>query len=252
MVRKRSRRLVLALVPLLIVFFLAPLFGQEQLKVAELAPRTLAVGITTAVSFVTKRASEQPSLEVSPPAGVSVGAIRPLVVETLRKEFQAWEADLKVEEGAALGSRTLTVITPSQRSKPEKIEVVGDPLRVSELVVTTKKCGAGLLGAAGTEIDYNFIVLGRNVDLKSIKSTGFGKARAGGIKVVQESPFGSGIQYVGQAYKAEPTADGGTKVYCRSCTDVRWGVPWALAVSVEDEHGHQSSRLWVKPETTSP
>lgn len=245
MIRKRSRRLVPALAPLLIVLFHAPLSGQEQLKVSDLAPRALAVGMTTTISFVTKRPSGDLSLELSPSAGISVAEIRPLVTEGLRREFKAWEANIKVDEAAALGNRVLTVSTPGQRSEPQKIEVVGDAPRVSELVVTTKACGAGYLGLGpgGTEIDYNFIVLGKSVDVKSIKMSGFGKARSGGLKVVEEAPFGGGIQFLGQAYKTEPTPDGGTKVYCRSCTRVRWGEPWTLGVSVEDEHGHQSNRL---------
>jgi hypothetical protein len=209
--------------------------------------------MTTTASFITKRPSGDLSLEISPSAGISVAEIRPLVTEGLRKEFKAWEANIKVDEGAALGNRVLTVITPGQRSEAQKIEVVADAPRVSELVVTTEQCGGRPpFGVAGTLIDYNFIVMGKSVDVKSIKAYGFGKARSGGLKVVEESPFGGGIKYLGEAYKTEPTPDGGTKVYCRSCTKVGWGQSWTLGVSVEDEHGYQSNRLWAKPGAASP
>lgn len=206
--------------------------GQSgSVKINYFAPEHLGQGQTITLVIVGQGASALQSVEITPPDGVTIGAAaqKPQVARRANPSRNRWEIPVTLAPDAALGKRTVVLITPTARSKPEEVKIVSHAPVISDLRVVEAR-------SVGAKVTFDFTVEDRAGDLGEKPKV-----------VLELAPESSGaMKVVAKVKSVEPKDAHRAIVHCEfggyNMLDMGMGRN-VLGLFVQDKAGSHSNTL---------
>ena len=113
-------------------------YAQQQPPAIEIAfPKQLVRGQTTVVHVAIPSRELFQGAEVSPPAGVTVGAVSNIKKSELSQNVAWWDVTLNVAPDAAPGARSLVLVMPAGRTTAATLLIPNHVPAIADLRVTS-------------------------------------------------------------------------------------------------------------------